>query len=436
MTIASEITRLQWAKADIKTAIEWKWVTVPSSAKIDSYDDYIDAIQSWGWWWDIYTTWSTFTVTYAETSSPAFSPTYSDDAAWLTAGSPEFDAFFWYSAVRLNEDWKETAEVLQWKAWTLDITKLWTLTSWDNVMIKFPVRWIKMTKSWTTVTLSITSELNKTWYQYYAFNRNWIIKPYLYLWAYKSARITDWNLKKLKSWSWQWAATSDSTDWISYISLSDTTTWARAMAHNNDWWTWIWWYDEITWYARNYINALYMMKYCNWDWQTTIWRWYVDSNSAAIATWWTNQYKNATWWETTWKYQMKLFWLEDRWWNVYEWLDWAFYTSTTNINVSSTNILTNTSWSTSSAPFDTNITIWSSWNYLKYAVWTNEWMFAPTDRSWSNSTYYCDSFGAGSGGGLRAGGNWGVDSGAGPFFVGSTGVSYAGSSYGARLMFL
>lgn len=48
MTIASEITRLQWAKADIKTSIEWKGVSVPSSAKIDTYSTYIDQITTGG----------------------------------------------------------------------------------------------------------------------------------------------------------------------------------------------------------------------------------------------------------------------------------------------------------------------------------------------------------------------------------------------------
>lgn len=45
MSIASEITRLQGAKADIKTAIEAKGVTVPSAALIDDYPGYVDAIQ-------------------------------------------------------------------------------------------------------------------------------------------------------------------------------------------------------------------------------------------------------------------------------------------------------------------------------------------------------------------------------------------------------
>lgn len=48
MSIASEISRLQTAKTDIKTAIEAKGVTVPSSAKIDVFDDYIAQIPTEG----------------------------------------------------------------------------------------------------------------------------------------------------------------------------------------------------------------------------------------------------------------------------------------------------------------------------------------------------------------------------------------------------
>ena len=44
MAISDEITRLQGAKANIKTAIESKGVTVSSSAKFDDYADLIDSI--------------------------------------------------------------------------------------------------------------------------------------------------------------------------------------------------------------------------------------------------------------------------------------------------------------------------------------------------------------------------------------------------------
>ena len=48
MTIASEITRLQWAKASAKTSIENKGVTVPANATVDTYHNYIDLIST-GW---------------------------------------------------------------------------------------------------------------------------------------------------------------------------------------------------------------------------------------------------------------------------------------------------------------------------------------------------------------------------------------------------
>ena len=44
MSIATQITRLQGAKADLRAAIQAKGVTVPSSAKLDTYDTYVAQI--------------------------------------------------------------------------------------------------------------------------------------------------------------------------------------------------------------------------------------------------------------------------------------------------------------------------------------------------------------------------------------------------------
>lgn len=48
MSVASEITRIQNAKASIKSSIENKGVSVPSNALIDTYSTYIDAISGGG----------------------------------------------------------------------------------------------------------------------------------------------------------------------------------------------------------------------------------------------------------------------------------------------------------------------------------------------------------------------------------------------------
>ena len=46
MSIATELTRIQQAKADIKTSIESKGVTVPSATTIDGYPSLVNTIQT------------------------------------------------------------------------------------------------------------------------------------------------------------------------------------------------------------------------------------------------------------------------------------------------------------------------------------------------------------------------------------------------------
>ena len=48
MAISDEITRLQSAKAALKTSIEGKGVTVSSSAKLEDYPALVDSIQAGG----------------------------------------------------------------------------------------------------------------------------------------------------------------------------------------------------------------------------------------------------------------------------------------------------------------------------------------------------------------------------------------------------
>lgn len=48
MSVATEIQRLQTAKADLKTAIEGKGITVPSSTTLDGYATLVGQISSGG----------------------------------------------------------------------------------------------------------------------------------------------------------------------------------------------------------------------------------------------------------------------------------------------------------------------------------------------------------------------------------------------------
>lgn len=313
-----------------------------------------------------------FTISWEEKSDMSSWWTYLDDAAWLTAGDGAFDDFFWYSAVLLNTSGVETAEMKQsWWVFTGAMTTLGNITSWDNVMIKFPVRWIKMTKSWSTVTLSITEELDKDGYQYYAFqqwqtNNITATKDKFYMWTYMWT--TDNN--KLKSWSWQQPIRGyTEANYITY-------------AGNNGTWYTIEWF-----YQRMYIAALYMMKYWNPNHRTTIWYWYSYSSSYAqtATTWWTDSQTNATYGNTSQtNIQAKLFWLEDRWGSRWEFIWWAYLWTSKVLYTQLSGYSWTTSWWVT-----TNATINGANSYISTIAWTNKAMFAPI-ATVSSRSYYTD----------------------------------------------
>ena len=371
----------------------------------------------------------TFTISWTEQSNMSSWWTYSDDATWLTAGSTSFDEFFWYSWVKLATDWTETAEITQLASWwygKLDITQLGTLTSWDNVMIKFPVRWIKMTKSWSVVTLSITDGIGREseWFQYYAFQNTGDIeanasttvatKP-LYLWTYLS--YTSSNV--LKSWSWK------TPQWNYTIWNAITYAW-----NNWTWWTITWWYQ------RMYVNALYMMKYGNPNSQSVVWGWYVWMSSQQT-TWYTNSQTNATYWTNYYDKQVKLFWLEDWWGNQYQWVWWMFSDGSKNIYTALHDFTNSTS--TSQSQYKIAGYLATSWWCISSILGTNKWLFCPNDTVSNSSfnTYYCDNTYVSATCFSVAGGSYSSSSYAGTFLLHNNYANNeAYSSIGSRIMYL
>ena len=380
-------------------------------------------------WWAPTKKYKTFTMTYMEASSPTgFAPSYSDDASGLIAWSTAFDEFYNYSAVRLNSAGAVTAEVTQSTPWQLNLSSLWTLTSGDNVMIKFPRLWIKMSKSGSTVTLSITDnpDAEADGFQYYAHSR-WTLsspikKDALYLWAFKAYNSSN----VLKSWSWQSPVVSiTQQNCINYARANDGNTGSAG-------------YDIIGFYQREFINALYMMKYWNPDCQSVIWRWYTGW-SAKVNTGWTVSQTSATYGTTSATQQVKLFWLEDWWGNIHEWIGWM-------CTDGSKNLWTALSWFVwdikTSSPYEntwTTIQHTGSWYDLSSIVWSNKWLFAPA-ATVSNSnydTYYCDGAGVNASRLADAGGSWDGGSVAGAFLLDvSLSASNSYTYIGARLMFL
>ena len=367
----------------------------------------------------------TYTIVWSEASFPSqFFVRYEDDAAWLTQWDAAFDTIFWYYGCRLNTSWQETATITQedsgW-AWKLDITQLWTLTSGDNVMIAFPVRWIKMTKSWTTVTLSITEWLGREseWYQYYAhcnwtLSNPWTPKDVFYLWAYKTVNNGS-NVLKSRSGKYPEG------------SQTEATFCSRASANGS-------WYNIIWYYQRMYIDALYMMKYGNPYSQNVVWLWNTVWSTQAY-TWWTNSQTNATYWTTVYD-QVKLFWLEDWWGNAYEWIWWAYSNSSKNLCVQ----LSWYSWTTSWWEDTWSTITVSSWNYnITRVAWNNQGMFCPTGTN-SNSrynTYYCGHTNVGTSCLICWSGSTNNGAGASAFhFAADLGSSASGAQISSRLLYL
>jgi hypothetical protein len=322
----------------------------------------------------------TFTISRTEQQNMSSWWTYSDDAAWLTAWDTAFDEFFWYSAVLLDANWNEIEEVTQSSPWVLNMWSFnWALTGTaNNVMIKFPRRWIKMSKNWSIVTLSITEEPNKDGYQYYAHTKGTAAKNNLYLWAYEwtftqnNSTVSAYSAWKTYLKSWATKSYLQNRSPAGYRTIAEF----RATAAKN--WNW---YSLMTWYPRQYINALYMMKYGNPDSTSVIWKWYSSSSSRWAAPWATNTYTSATYGNTSSNGVMKLFWLENIYGNSSEKLDWCFLNNSKQLTVDKTNNIFQSS--------DYNTNLWTAvWRYMWWIVGTNDGMFYNVTNAGSASYYY------------------------------------------------
>lgn len=164
MTIASEIQRLQWAKADIKIAIESKDVAVPSSAKLDEYAWYVSQIVSgkwyviwwvmqWTvittgqWWWNNYwwTIWTAMSVIQKDwnlfgiAAWRHYTSSSNDWVCYWTFGKQPNQAFYWWSITLISS----TADSSFESAWWQDSTDL------SKLKLKLVYRW---SGSWTTWT--------------------------------------------------------------------------------------------------------------------------------------------------------------------------------------------------------------------------------------------------------------------------------------------
>ena len=427
--ILTETTKNQYSSSwyvDSTITADWTYYYV-AFAVADSWLETISNIESVS---VVVATYKTYTIVRQEVSWPSsMFIEYKDDAVWMTQWSTDFDEFFWYSAVLLDWSWNEVEEVVQSSPWTLNMNSFqWALT-WtaNNVMIKFPRRWIKMSKSWNQVSLSITDDPNKAWFQYYAFTKWETIKNYLYLWAFKWW-FTDDNSSIASSFtSW---TTKLKSRWSKFLrrNYSPAGNVAKSDFRNSAQLNWLW-YWITTLYARRYINCLYMMKYWNPKSASIVWKWFTNSWQPD-PPWSTLDRTDATYWSPSWNtIPVKLFWLEDRRWNVNDMLDCCRVDENSNLKVDKTNSIFQES------AYTTNLWTVADW-YLNEIVWTNDWMFTRITTTWWSSTqYYTNPNSFGSSCDLWGGWYWYSRS-CWIFFLQNIGSATTSEYFWARLMYL
>lgn len=216
MTIASEITRLQWAKADIKTSIESKGVTVPGDAKLDTYDTYIDQIVTW------VSSLNGVKLYNYMISQNADQPELTSVVSW-----EDGDSMYWLCGVKMEWDRNNTTTywiyVFKRTSLTADFTYKYSASStsqwlrWHDLWNAFYVY-----KNWNTVRAFV-------FYDYYYSNTD----------KYTGCYQCDWNIStNATSYTYLWKSSYENYNIASYgadvtwFTEITGSTWCKSATGN------------------------------------------------------------------------------------------------------------------------------------------------------------------------------------------------------------
>lgn len=289
MTIASEITRLQWAKSCIKASIEWKGVTVGSSLKLDSYYSCINAIPAAVYLtqaeyddlpsskltdWIPYGIMSNWKVSKFIRNWTEFNPSSFLDYiivwgwwAWWWAPRNAQTTWWW--------GWGWWWEV---KLWTL---KVWV---WDSYSVSIWSWWARGTSvpwcPWCTTTFWSVVANGWCWWEWW----QWIWCKWWMSWSWCQGSC--W---RYFWWGWGWAW----WDWIE-------PTWALYIWWC--WWPWICWY----WWGWGWGNGWGWWTWCDWWWNGSM-SWSSEATDATNYWWWWG------WWSNNYRSQYAYGWAWCQW---------------------------------------------------------------------------------------------------------------------------
>lgn len=226
MTIASEIQRLQTAKANIKASIEGKDVTVPSNATLDEYSEYIDEISvgkwyiiwwvmqwtvittgQWGWnnyWWTIWTAMSVIQKDWNLFGVAAWRHYTSSSNDWVcywTFGKQPNQAFYWWSTPLIVSSTDSYDEYAWWQDST-DLSKL---------KLKLVYRWSGSWTSWTKYYNYMDIDIDawtitqwEAWTENYSWDNNPLPAKWVSIDPSNIPWYTNWWAKNITTVQWVW----------------------------------------------------------------------------------------------------------------------------------------------------------------------------------------------------------------------------------------
>ena len=360
-------------------------------------------------------------------SNPGTCVSYADDAIGMTAD--QWDSFFGHYPC-LFKDGREVGRLDRNDFSKFADGRSADITSGDagDVMIAFPRRGLKISKSGSKVTISMTSNPDDPDFKYYAHQRGDTRKEVFYMGAYKGY----YDGSSLRSLSGKNPTAN--------ITIGTAREYAQANGSG---------YEQSAFYQLLFRQCAYILKYGSLDSQTAIGRGYVDDQdmySYEGLTGEANAYgmdcetikKTNPDYMTDGMHHVKCFGVEDFWGAIYEWID-GLVTDTSNPR----NILTNTDNFQNDGKgkgyMSTPSGISSSASgYMKEPQGNTEAGFVIKAGGGSSSTYFADFASLAGGYVAYAGGRWydGGDN-AGAFYL-YVYYSASGSngSVVARLMYL
>ena len=346
-------------------------------------------------------------------SNPANCGSYADDASTMSSGK---DVAAWQEFFGYRPCLFKNGKVVGY----LDPTNFTKFENGSNaditsgnagdVMIQFPRRGVRISKSGKVVTVSMTDNPNDSSFKYYAHQRGSANKDYFYLGVYDG-----WvNGNKLRSLSGKSPTVS--------TTLNDFDRYGKANGTG---------YGCMGYYQWLFVQVMYVLQFKgNLNSQSTVG--YGNCNSNGILNTGRSNTKGMIYGDTN---VAKLFGIEDAWGNIWQLVNNYYSNSNYHVTTTTDDTITDVNKYTDRGSYGRSSS--TSYNYYTDCMGTTEAGFTLTYNSTngSSTTYFCDYAYFNSSSVPFVGGYCGSSDCAGLFYFGvdwnrDDSSSYAGSRLG------